>query len=315
VVARVLRLIDEGALEASSVEELAARVGMGARHLRRLLVAQVGSPPRALKRARPARRLRLRCRAPYDWASLSGFLAARAVPGLESLEDGVYRRAVAFGEARGVIEVRPHGGGAAFELCAPKALQRHLMPIVERVRRLLDLDADPAVIDAHLRRDRRLARRVAARPGLRVPGAWDPFELGVRAILGQQISVRGATTLAGRLVATYGEASGDVALPRLFPRPEALAHARLESIGLPRARAEALRAFAARGTLDGVRGVGPWTRAYVALRSGDPDAFPAADLGVLRALGVDTPAQAERRAAAWRPWRAYAVLHLWMEPC
>jgi AraC family transcriptional regulator of adaptative response / DNA-3-methyladenine glycosylase II len=156
---------------------------------------------------------------------------------------------------------------------------------------------------------------VAARPGLRVPGAWDAFELGVRAILGQQISVRGATTLAGRLVAAWGEPSGDAALPRLFPRPESLATARLESIGLPRGRAEALRAFAARGTLDGVRGVGPWTRAYVAMRSGDPDAFPAADLGVLRALGVDTPAQAERRAAPWRPWRAYAVLHLWMEPC
>jgi AraC family transcriptional regulator of adaptative response / DNA-3-methyladenine glycosylase II len=202
--------------------------------------------------------------------------------------------------------------------------------MVTRVRRLFDLDADPLRIDAHLARDRRLAPSVRARPGLRVPGAWDAFEIAVRAILGQQVSVAGATTLAGRLVARFGKPVPDAAdgLTHLFPTPQALMDADIASIGLPRARAAAIAGLA-RATAEGKRplepesggldlaGIGPWTGAYVAMRGGrDPDAFPAGDLVLRRALaGEDQPAPPERAvlllSEPWRPWRAYAAMHLW----
>jgi AraC family transcriptional regulator of adaptative response / DNA-3-methyladenine glycosylase II len=202
--------------------------------------------------------------------------------------------------------------------------------MVTRVRRLFDLDADPLRIDAHLAEDPRLAPSVRARPGLRVPGAWDTFELGVRAILGQQVSVAGATTLAGRLVQRLGRPvpGGPAGLTHLFPTPEALAAADAASLGLPRARAAAIVGLA-RATAEGRRplepgegpvalaGIGPWTAAYVAMRAGrDPDAFPAGDLALRRALaGEGGPAPPERevnlRSEPWRPWRAYAAMHLW----
>ena len=312
VVARVLRLIEEGALEEASVDQLAERAGIGARHLRRLLVTHVGAPPRGLKQAPRARKLRLRARQPFDFAALAGFLAPRATPGVEAWEGDVYHRTLEISGQKGVVVVRPIAPGV--ELTVPAALAPHLLAIVGRVRRLFDLDADPRAIQAHLARDPRLTRALEAHPGLRVPGAWDAFESTVRAILGQQVTVRGATTLAGRLAAAFGEPSGVAALPRLFPRPEALRGARLESLGLPHRRAQAIRDLAQGLPLEEIRGVGPWTRAYVALRGGDPDAFPADDHALKRALGVDRAAEAERRADRWRPWRAYAALHLWMEP-
>jgi 3-methyladenine DNA glycosylase/8-oxoguanine DNA glycosylase len=205
--------------------------------------------------------------------------------------------------------------------------------LARRVRRLFDLDADLRAVADTLARDPRLQPLVAGTPGLRVTGAYDPFELGVRAILGQQISVRGATTLAGRLVERFGRrVAADGGLTHLFPTPEALAQAPVEEIGMPRARGEAVRTFARavrsgleldrasgsdalRASLVALPGIGPWTAEYVALRgAGDPDGFPASDLGLRHALGNGRPASAaevQRAAAAWRPWRGYAAMHLW----
>ena len=203
---------------------------------------------------------------------------------------------------------------------APAALQS----LVKKVRRLFDLDADPLRIAAHLGTDELLAPLVAARPGLRVTGAFDAFELMVRAVLGQQVTVAGATTLAGRLVAQWGRDG-------LFPEPAAMAEANLASIGLPAKRAETLRSvaqqFAANpnflseaANLDeavekmvALNGIGPWTAHYVAMRAlAEPDACPASDLGLMKGAGIMDPKKLEQRAEAWRPWRAYAAMHLWM---
>jgi len=391
VVARALRLIRAGALDAGDVAALAARLGIGARQLRRLFEAHLGAspaaiararrvhfaralldqsglpmtdvafnsgfrslrqfnhamratfgqPPRGLRRRRPAvpagepLTLRVPYRPPLDWAALLGFLALRVTPGVDAVRDARYERVVASGEAVGSIAVEPAPGDAALLLRLRLGACGAVQDVVERVRRLFDLDADPREIDAHLARSPALRRRVAAAPGLRVPGAWDPFELAVRGIVGQQITVRGATTLMGRLVAAFG-VRVDVAdgLTHLFPTPEVLADADLSAIGLPRARAATLRALSAavaRGEplldvacgdaalierLRALPGIGPWTAQYIAMRGvGEPDAFPAGDLGVRKALGNGAgplaPAAVERLAEAWRPWRAYAVMHLW----
>ena len=299
------------------------------------------APPSALRRVRgrtpaaPALVLRLAFRPPYDWDGLLAFLAARAIPGVEAVEAGHYRRTVRVGATAGVIAVSAVPGADHLLLELPDALARESLFVAGRVRRLFDLDADPAAIDGHLSADPLLAEGVRRRPGLRVPGAWDGFELAVRAILGQQVSVARATGLAGALVRAFGEplpaapASGPA---YLFPSPERLAGADLESLGLPRQRADAIRALAAAyasGALDlaaaglvgavaaltALPGVGPWTAHYVALRAlGEPDAFPEGDLVLRRAAGGDaplTPAALRELAEAWRPWRAYAALHLW----
>jgi AraC family transcriptional regulator of adaptative response / DNA-3-methyladenine glycosylase II len=262
------------------------------------------------------------------------FLAARAIPGVEEVERGEYRRAFAHDDAMGSVVVRPAPG--AGHLLATIRLSRigALPAVVGRIRRLLDLDADAHAIDAHLGRDRLLAPLVRARPGLRVAGAWDELELAVRAILGQQISVAAARTIAGRIAAAHGQpVPGDP--PRVaFPGKEQLAGASLEGVGLPRARAAAVVALA-RAALESpsllrpaehleatverlaaLPGVGRWTAQYIAMRAlREPDAFPASDLGLLRAMarsGVrPTAAELARRAEAWRPWRAYAAMHLW----
>jgi AraC family transcriptional regulator of adaptative response / DNA-3-methyladenine glycosylase II len=218
---------------------------------------------------------------------------------------------------------------------------RHdLIDVVERVRRVFDLGADPLPIAARLGRSPALRAAVRRRPGLRVPGAWDPFEVAVRAILGQQVSVKGATTLAGRLAERWGEPVRDAGSPGphlLFPAAGVLARARVERIGLPGARARAIRGLAARvadGSLPlawgecaedterrlvAIPGIGDWTAQYVALRAlGEPDVFLPGDLGVRRALAdadgkMPSPRDAAARAEAWRPWRSYAVLHLWFQ--
>ena len=297
-----------------------------------------GRPPRELRRggappdASGAVRLRLPHTAPYHWPALLAFLAARAVPGVEEVVDGEYRRSFAHDGMHGSVAVRaaPRGDHLVATLRVSRVAA--LGGIVGRLRRLLDLDADARAIDAHLARDRGLAPLVAARPGLRVPGAWEPFELAVRAVLGQQISVAAARTIAGRIAAGFG-----VPVPgggMAFPDPERLAGARLDGLGLTRARAAALSGLAravaddpslleARGELEDtvarlaeLPGIGRWTAQYVAMRAlREPDAFPEADLGLLRALerGGERPSPAAllRRAEAWRPWRAYAALHLW----
>jgi AraC family transcriptional regulator of adaptative response / DNA-3-methyladenine glycosylase II len=272
---------------------------------------------------------------PLAWNALLAFLAPRAIPGVEAvdLDAGVYRRTVRLQDAPGVIEVWDDPDDAALRLRAHLPDYGGLVHLVGGVRRLFDLDADPVVIDTALARDRRLRPLVRARRGLRVPGALDPFELGVRAILGQQVSVAGATTLAGRLVDAHGRRVPGVAalgLTHLFPTPSRLARADLSAVGLPAARADAIRSFAAataagRLRLDGrsgvdqtvhelteLRGIGPWTAQYVAMRAcGEPDVFPAADLGLRKALAAPDAKSAAADAAAFAPWRSYAAMHLW----
>jgi 3-methyladenine DNA glycosylase/8-oxoguanine DNA glycosylase len=276
---------------------------------------------------------------------MMAFLGPRAIPGVESVTPDRYRRTIALDGGAGSvepgsIEIVPVAGRPHLLATIRIPEVRTLAGVVQRLRRIFDLDADTAAIESHLARHPRLAAAVAARPGLRVPGAWDAFELAIRAMLGQQVSVAAATTLAGRLVAAYGDVvPPDLAvqpgLTRLFPRPESLAAADLTTIGLPGARARAISALAAAlvadrdllrphetldatvATLCRLPGIGPWTAHYIAMRAlREPDAFPASDLGLLRAMatpdGRPAPAALLATAEAWRPWRAYAALHLWM---
>jgi AraC family transcriptional regulator of adaptative response / DNA-3-methyladenine glycosylase II len=263
------------------------------------------------------------------------FLAARAIPGVECVTDDTYQRTVGMGELRGWLSVSPvpNRNLLAVELAAE--LVPALPSVFRRLRNLFDLDAQPDVIAGHLSLDPLLAKSVERQPGLRVPGAFDSFELGMRAILGQQVSVRGASTLAGRLAGRFGVAI-ETPLPCLkgiTPTAGRLAAARtstLANIGLPRARAESLRNLARRiagGELDlepgidptavvadliNVPGIGPWTAEYIAMRALRwPDAFPAGDLGLLRASGLKSAKALEKAGERWRPWRAYAAMHLW----
>ena len=203
--------------------------------------------------------------------------------------------------------------------------------MVERVRRLFDLGADPGVISGHLSADPLLGPALAAHPGVRTPGAWDGFEIAVRAILGQQVSVRAATTIAGRIAAMFGTPTvGDDRFTRLFPPPGRLAAATLERAGVMPARADTIRRLAREvaagrialgpraepqptiAALTSLAGIGDWTAQYIAMRAlGEPDAFPSGDLILRRAAGGCTPRELERQSAAWRPWRAYAVILLW----
>jgi len=281
--------------------------------------------------------LRLPLRLPFDATSLFSFLEERALPGVEAVRGHAYSRTIESRGRAGVLTVSFEPGQDFLRLSTNLTPGPDLLDLVRRAGRVFDVDSDPLAIAAVLRRDPLLAPLVAARPGLRVPGAWDPFEMAVRAILGQQVSVRGARTLAGRLVAAFGRPlprGGADGLTHAFPAPAILAAADLSRIGVPRARAAAIRTLAlavhtgktelaAPRGLDDLEqrlcelpGIGPWTAQYVALRAfGEPDAFPAGDLGLRRALeaaGVPADAAAlKERSAAWRPFRAYATLHFW----
>ncbi len=309
-----------------------------------------GRPPSALRRATPASqsngagggdrsgiKLTLSYAPPYDWQAMIGFLAARAIPGVEVVEPDRYRRTVELDGCHGTIEVAPIAGRHALAATIRFANVKALPAIVGRIRRVFDLASDVTTITAQLAEDPCLEPLVTARPGLRVPGAWDGFEMTIRAILGQQITVTAARHLAGKLVAEHGEplASGtDDGLTTVFPRPGRLATADLGSLGMPRARVAALSALATAAAADprlfdcdgdldaaitrlrALPGIGEWTAQYVAMRVlREPDAFPAADVGLLRAMAIDgtrpTAAALLARAEAWRPWRAYAAQHLW----
>lgn len=303
-------------------------------------------PPAKLRGARRAgesdRRgneiaIKLPYRAPYDWHTILSFLAARAIPNVEHVTPDAYARTITFTGEHGTIRVT-HGEGDTLNVTVDFPRVQFLPVIIARIRRVFDLAADPSVIGAHLREDPKLAPLVAARPGLRVPGAWDGFELAVRAILGQQITVGAATRLAGILANTFGEKIANPQSPnltRIFPSAETIAKADLSVLGMPRARIKSLSSlaaavaadpqiFGARRGLDeaitqlrGLSGIGEWTAQYIAMRElREPDAFPASDIGLLRAMeGKDgkrpTPAWLLARAEKWRPWRAYAALHLW----
>lgn len=334
------RLLQDSALP---VGDVALAAGFGSlRRFNALFRARFGCAPTAVRRsASPgvardgAIALRLDYRPPFDWDALCAFLAVRAIPGVESVDGETYTRVVADGARRGVVRVEPDPERAALRASVPIAFAGTLAPLVAALRAAFDLDAEPRTVASHLTRDPLLAPLVARRPGLRVPGAFDPFETAVRAVLGQQVSVAAARTLAGRLVARYGAPLGAPTggLTHAFPGAAVLAAAapdELASIGMPVSRARSLHALAegvASGGVDlgrganpadvevalrGLPGFGPWTIACVLMRAlGAPDAFPAGDLGVRRALGGATARAATVRAEGWRPWRAYAVMHLW----
>ena len=269
--------------------------------------------------------MNLRYRPPYDWDALVGFLAPRQIAGVETIDGSRYARTFQIDGVEGQFEA-VHVAAQNHVRVKITASDASITPkVVSRVRRLFDLDADPSGIASALSSDRLLAPLVAARPGLRVPGAFDPFELAVRAILGQQISVARATQLATRLVQAFGR-------ERFFPTPEALSRADVAKIGMPRSRAATIVALAeavasdrkffddkpaiVRDRLTSIKGIGDWTAQYISMRAlGDADAFPAGDLGLQRALTKrnrrPTTAETEARSEKWRPWRAYAALHLW----
>ena len=296
-----------------------------------VMLAEFGVAPSALRRAPAADgeavgtlTLRLAMRTPYAAGPMLSWLGTRAVPGVEEVSEGSYRRVLGAGVI--ALEPRPDAGHIVARVDA-RDLNR-VTAVVTRARALFDLDADPAEVDAVLGADELLADSVRLRPGMRVPGCVDGFELAVRAVLGQQVSVAAARTFAARLVQRCGTpleiASGP--LTHAFPTAEAVATADLEGLGLTGARVRTLRSLAAavaagdvvldpsadrdeaRRALLALPGIGPWTVDYIAMRAlTDPDAFPASDLVLRRLLGTDANDRAER----WRPWRAYAAMHLW----
>ncbi len=401
-VRRGLRLIAGGALDDGNVEQLADRLGVTSRHLRRLFKRHLGASPLAVAHTqrlqfakrlidqtdlplaeiaiaagygsvrrfndafkttygRAPRELRragrdrehaidgsslavsIGYRRPFDWQGLLDFMSVRAIPGVESVADGVYRRTIVLADGAGVVETRNDESAGQLVVTTFGVPTTELFNVVHRLREQFDCDAPIDEIVRTLRADPTLDRALIRRPGIRVPGAWDGFELTVRAVLGQQISVKAATTLAGRIVARYGspldeaiaDRFGGYGLTHLFPAPAALMRARFNGLGLVSSRAATIRQVAratAAGELDfdaaedpgavrsalaGIRGIGDWTVEYVAMRAlKQPDAFPSSDLGLLRACDRPDgarlkPKELERRADAWRPWRAYAALLLW----
>jgi AraC family transcriptional regulator of adaptative response / DNA-3-methyladenine glycosylase II len=335
------RLIDESGLP---MTQIALAAGFGSlRRFNDAFQKAYRRPPRELRRDRrepPGRgaggevSLALSYRPPYDWNHLRGFLAARATPGVERVDEESYARLIRTDAGHAVIQVRPLAGKDALELRVHGAAATALFQIATAARRVFDLAADPVLLAAGLGSDPLLRPLLRRRPGVRIPGTWDAFECSVRAVLGQQVTVAAARTLAGRLVARAGEPAVTTVsgLDRLFPTPQALAAANLDGLGLTGARIAALKALALAviegrvvferpaeeviASLVELPGFGEWTAQYIALRAlGEPDAFLSADLIVRRmAAGSGTALtvkELDRRAEAWRPWRGYAVMHLW----
>lgn len=325
-----------------SLAEVAFAAGFGSvRRFNAAFAERFGRPPGTLRRgaAGDARlSLRLDYRPPLAWGELLAFLGARAIPGVEAVRGDTYSRTVCLNGHVLAIHARPEPGATALRVDVEGVVGGGVMALVAGLRRLFDLDASPQAIAAALADDPALGPRVRARPGLRVPGAIDPCELTVRALLGQQVSVRAATTLAGRLVDRFGAPAPGLdpagGLHRAFPSAAALTAAgpaAIAAIGLPEGRARAIHALAtnlSEGTLTidpvaadrdevsarlaALPGFGPWTVGYVRMRAlADPDVFLPGDLALRRALGGVTPAQTRARGEALRPWRSYALMHLW----
>lgn len=339
------RLLDDTDL---NVTDVAFAAGFGSvRQLNRACRDIFRASPRQL-RARRRRRDRLVAdgglplRLPFDgplaWDALLAYFAARAIPGVEHVADGVYRRTIVVKDDPGVLEIG-RGGADHLVLLAHLPHWEGLIHIVERARRIFSLDAPADEAAHHLTRDPVLGQLVAAHPGRRVPGTWDPFETGVRAIVGQQVSVAGATTLVGRLVERLGTpvpGLRQLGLRYTFPSAATLARSHpsvLAGLGLTNGRIDAILGFARAvntgavrldssvpldqliSSLTAIRGVGPWTAQYIALRLGEHDAFPAEDLGLRRSLARLAPtvgATLDELAASWSPWRATAATQLWL---
>jgi len=272
-------------------------------------------------------------RPPYDWPGLGAFLGARAIAGVETVGEGVYRRTARIAldnrEHLGWLEVRPSPKKPALRVSVSASLAKVLPPVLSRIKALTDLACHPAEVG------QALGALAKTRPGLRVPGAFDGFEVAVRAILGQLISVPAARTLAGRFAAAFGDPveTPFEGLTTVFPDAARVADtspARVAKLGMPAARARSVIALARavadgslelmpnadiEATLERLRalpGVGEWTAQYIAMRAlAWPDAFPHTDLGVMKALGESDPKRVLAAGEAWRPWRAYAVMHLW----
>jgi len=266
------------------------------------------------------------------------FFRSRSIPGVESIAGNRYQRTLSVDNKQALIEVRPDAKEGYLLLSLHSVSTPSLFETVQRTRDVFDLDAPVAEIASALSSDPLLKKSLKSHPGIRVPGAWDGFEITIRAILGQQISVKAASTLAGRIAARYGEpldheVRGESSLTRLFPTADRLARARFNEIGLVKSRAETLRRVAKAvvsgdlqfdagqdpdeicTTLKSIKGIGEWTTQYIAMRAlKNPDAFPASDLGLLKALHFPqrvSPSELHRHAEQWRPWRAYAALLLW----
>jgi AraC family transcriptional regulator of adaptative response / DNA-3-methyladenine glycosylase II len=393
LVCRAVGLILDGALDDGTEVELGARLGVSARHLRRLFVEHLGVTPGGLARSarthfarrllddtdltvleiacaagfgsvrqlnracrdvfrmaprelRARRRrsdrlvadggllLRLPFKGPLDWQALLGYFGARAIPGVEHVSGDVYRRTIVIDGVPGVLEMYP-GADEQLLLRAHLPRWRELIHIVQRARRIASLDLELDEAARQLGDDPVVGGLVRGRPGIRIPGTWDGFELGVRAIVGQQVTVTAANTIAGRLVARLGTPVAGLrpfGLTHTFPSPEALAGADLSGLGLTQARTRAIRSFAeavAAGeirldrsvsldrlvaSITAIEGLGPWTAHYLALRIGERDACPITDLGLRRVLEghVQAPVGLGELADRWRPWRALAVTHLWL---
>jgi len=281
--------------------------------------------------------LTLDYQAPYEWNALLAFLSARAVEGVEAVVDGAYFRTVRAGTAQGWLSVRP-AKGCALSLEVAPSLGHGLAAVVAKVRRVFDIDAQPHAVDAHLSKDPRLALNVKRHPGLRVPGAFEPFETAVTAILGQQVTLGAGIALAARLVKAFGDETRTPfpSLYRLWPTSVSVARsneASVAGLGMPSARARTVvllaRALGSgaltfspatswehlRAELLAIPGVGPWTAEYIVMRAGAcPDAFPVGDAALARVLGIARKELTADVADAWKPWRSYATLHLWTEP-
>jgi len=386
-VKRALRLISEGALDESSIDDLSDRLGVTSRHLSRLFAKHLGASPISVAQTRrlhfakklldetglnmtdialssgyqSVRRfndhikqvygrppselrhrtgtrsekgafaLRLGYRQPFSFKHVLDFLAVRAIPGVESVTATTYSRTIALDGHVSRLSVREHPAEPALLISVEGEDARHLFQITNRVKNLFDVDADPAEVNSVLSRDRVLAPLVRQQPGQRLPGCWSPFEIAVRAIVGQQVSVKGATTVMGRIAAQYGEHS---AQGLCFPEAAALALLDPTTLSMPQKRAQAIKdmsAAVASGALrfdpdvmterlveqlTAIKGIGPWTAQYISMRAlNDPDAFLDGDLVLLKAaknlLGIDSRAELLARAEQWRPWRAYAGMHLW----
>jgi AraC family transcriptional regulator, regulatory protein of adaptative response / DNA-3-methyladenine glycosylase II len=393
VVRRALRLIDEGILDTASVDDLANKLGLGSRHLRRLFLQHVGGSPISFAQTRRlqfAKRLldetslpiteialaagfgslrrfnttfrqtygrsprelrkhicsdtasdagdevvlKLAFRPPYDWNQVRDFLAVHAIPGVERVDEHGYSRTLRGDNGSSIICVRPLAGEDALELRVRGAESTTLFQISSAARRVFDTSADPARTTLALRSDPLLGPYIRLRPGLRIPGEWDPFECTVCAVLQQNVSVATARTLAARIVERAGQRMEKplADLTSLFPTPTSLAKADLSGLGLSAARVATLQEIARAviqrrldfssstecilAALSKFQGIEPATAEYVALRAlGEPDAFPATDAALRHFAGIaNRPLSAlemAERAEAWRPWRGYAALHLW----
>jgi AraC family transcriptional regulator of adaptative response / DNA-3-methyladenine glycosylase II len=282
--------------------------------------------------------LLLAYRPPFDWPALLDYFRRRAIAGVESVDGSAYRRSFCLNGQPGWLSVQHAPDRHAVRLEVHCATLELLMPIVWRVRRMFDLDADPLALESLFRSDRRLGRPWVRHNGVRVPVAWDAFEFAVRAIVGQVVSVAAATTLMGRIADTFSE---ELALPapkgieKVFPGPTGLQNVQMRTLGLTRSKVKAIAAIS-RAIIDGaldpqttanldhfvqrctaLPGIGDWTAQTIAMRGmGHPDAFPAGDLGIVKALSAGgralKPAQIRQLAERWRPWRSYAAMLLWM---